>query len=385
MMNGYSFQDILGRPGSSLPVTVNGKRKVFYGTAAQPASLFINKKEGKLSTVINAGDCIDFIPAVPGIPAQACLGDIEGASECLEITLNGVFMPLETPLKIGDVIRIRMPKKEEPEKEEIEREEAEKEEPKIEESEIEESGIEEPEETGFGAHMQESGLPGEDSVLSADPKEVPGSDGMEPIGTAAEEAGQNISGTDSMEKDTPPEMPDRAVQTAKDMEGLRTFSETEGGTRHMQVADAVVDIRSRVISNTVKKDGNEADGQLELDFGMDMDKIPRPQPVREPELRKAQPVREPEMREAQPRPEPPTRPAPQPGGGSILFKLNGSPLRLPRKENGASYYLMDLLKYSGINLNNPQGTIELEVNGEPGMFQQKLREGDVIVIEEKKL
>ena len=66
-----------------------------------------------------------------------------------------------------------------------------------------------------------------------------------------------------------------------------------------------------------------------------------------------------------------------------MFRLNGSPLRLPQKENGGSYYLMDLLKYSGINLNNPKGTIELAVNGEPGMFQQKLREGDIVTIEEK--
>ena len=81
--------------------------------------------------------------------------------------------------------------------------------------------------------------------------------------------------------------------------------------------------------------------------------------------------------------------SPQPSrmgaGGSILFQLNGSPLRLPRKENGGSYYLMDLLQYSGINLNNPKGSIELVVNGEPGMFQQKLREGDSITIEEKML
>ncbi len=46
---------------------------------------------------------------------------------------------------------------------------------------------------------------------------------------------------------------------------------------------------------------------------------------------------------------------------------------------------MDLLQYSGINLNNPKGSIELVVNGEAGMFQQKLREGDSITIEEKML
>ncbi len=104
MMNGYNYYDILGRPGLNLTVTVNGRRKVFYGTAAQPASLFINKREGKLSEVIHAGDQVDFVPAVDGVPAKACLGDIEGADTCLAITLNGMMTDLETPLKNGDVI-----------------------------------------------------------------------------------------------------------------------------------------------------------------------------------------------------------------------------------------------------------------------------------------
>lgn len=114
MMNGYSFQDILGRSGLNLTVAVNGRRKVFYGTAAQPASLYINKKEGKLSEIVHAGDAIDFIPAVPGVSAKACLGDIEGAADCIDITLNGKHMPLETPLRNGDIIVMEPPLKEEP-------------------------------------------------------------------------------------------------------------------------------------------------------------------------------------------------------------------------------------------------------------------------------
>ncbi len=119
MMNGYSFLDIMGRSGFNLVVTVNGKRKVFYGTTVEPASLFINKKEGKLSEIIQAGDEIDFTPAVSGESASACLGDIEGAADCLDLTLNGERADLETPLKNGDVIVLRMPGEEaEPEAEE---------------------------------------------------------------------------------------------------------------------------------------------------------------------------------------------------------------------------------------------------------------------------
>ena len=106
MMNGYQFRDILGRSGANLSVTVNGERKIFYGTAAQPASLLINKKEGKLSDVIHAGDVIDFLPAIHGMPAKAFLEDIEGASSALELTLNGQRASLKTLLKNGDAILI---------------------------------------------------------------------------------------------------------------------------------------------------------------------------------------------------------------------------------------------------------------------------------------
>ncbi len=392
MMNGYSFQDILGRPGSSLPVTVNGKRKAFYGTAAQPASLFINKKEGKLSTVINAGDCIDFVPAVPGIPAQACLGDIEGASECLEITLNGVFMPLETPLKIGDVIRIRMPKKEEPETEEEEKgDKSEKEE----KDGIEENDIDEIEENGLGASAEEGGDSGIEETLDTADKEADRTDSIKAAGTDSMKtedsgaealkpgpAGMDDSSvnevSDSKTERTISETSEEPARSAKPAADLRTSSESESGTRHMQVTDAVADLKSRAASvghtskpNTVKVDGNMETGQLELDFSFGAGRTFPSQTVTRPEPK------------TEPKAEAPSKTGLQSAGGSIMFRLNGSPLRLPRKENGGSYYLMDLLKYSGINLNNPKGTIELAVNGEPGMFQQKLREGDIITIEEK--
>ena len=47
------------------------------------------------------------------------------------------------------------------------------------------------------------------------------------------------------------------------------------------------------------------------------------------------------------------------------------------------YYLMDMIEYSGIDLKNPRGKVNLSINGMPGMFQQELREGDMIKIEEE--
>lgn len=109
MMNGYSFRDIIGRSGANVTVTVNGRRKIFYGTSTQPASLLINQQEGKLSEVIHAGDSIDFVPAVQGAAAKPCLGDIEGADTCREITLNGAHVSLKTPLKNGDSVMMDPP------------------------------------------------------------------------------------------------------------------------------------------------------------------------------------------------------------------------------------------------------------------------------------
>lgn len=63
--------------------------------------------------------------------------------------------------------------------------------------------------------------------------------------------------------------------------------------------------------------------------------------------------------------------------------MNDSPIRLPRKKDGMPYYLMDMIEYSGIDLKNPRGKVNLSINGMPGMFQQELREGDMIKIEEE--
>ncbi len=297
MMNGYNFQDILGRPGTSLAVTVNGKRKVFYGTSAQPASLFINKKEGKLSTVINAGDCIDFVPAVPGVPARACLGDIEGASECLEITLNGVFMPLDTPLKIGDIIRIGMRKDETEEKED---EPAQKEDDiageEVQEKEVIDDGQLKLE---FEAGEEREPEPVSDARREKEP---------EPVFDARREREPEFEFLTEEELFDDPE----------DEEGME-----DNGPESIE---------------------EETDGWT-ADISEDRD---------------------------------PDKP-------ESVFRLNGEVIRLPRKADGNPYYLMDMIQYSGINTRNPKGKINLMVNGEPGMFQQPLKEGDQIIVEEEPL
>ncbi|RKI69128.1 cell division protein FtsA [bacterium 1xD42-67] len=64
----------------------------------------------------------------------------------------------------------------------------------------------------------------------------------------------------------------------------------------------------------------------------------------------------------------------------IRVTLNGGPLQLPGKPEGAPYYLMDLLEHSGIDFENLDRGVELQVNGAECAFTQELRSGDDVII-----
>lgn len=300
MMNGYNFRDIMGRSGANLTVMANGARKVFYGTASEPAALFINQKEGKLSDVIHAGDFIEFTPSVPGSPASACLGDLEGAAEGERVMLNGKPASLDTKLKNGDVVTIIFP---EPEEEEIAEER------------LNASAIPEMEEEEPGEMPSPSEIKAEKSVSSPEmsveesvsPLEMKAGESVSSLEMKAGESGSSLE-MKAGETDSSPEMKTGEPFPSPEMEAAESFSppETEGEKAKAAVVEPMVS-----------------------------------------------------------------------------FHLNGAPLRLPKKGDGRPYYLMDLIQHSGIDLENPKGTVELQVNGAQGRFQQVLKEGDVILIREK--
>ncbi len=283
MMNGYSFQDILGRSGANLTVSVNGKRKVFYGSAALPASLYINKKEGKLSDIVHAGDIIDFTPAVRGMPAKAYLRDIDGAPDSPEIALNGRYTSLDTPLKSGDIIMIK---------------------------------------------------------LADTPKAGP------------------------VEKKREPEQLSLEMMTE-----MRYAREALSASEEMQEPEDLEEILEAEEPEEVLELEAEAAEELEE--------------VLDPEMAEPENISEPEEDSEPEKVSVPVAAAAGQAAGNILFHLNDKPLRLPRKENGQPYYLMDMIEYSGIDLKNPKGKIRLSVNGDSAMFQQPLFQGDVIRIEEE--
>ena len=305
MMNGYNFRDIMGRTGANLTVTVNGKRKVFYGTASEPASLFINQKEGKLSDVIHAGDNIEFVPAVHGTPARACLGDIQGAALSDDVTVNGMRASLKTSLKNGDVIFIKVPAKEQ-------------------------------------AHEEETETPTEVIPHEKEKPEAP-----------AEEV---------LYEQKEPEIPAEAA--------------VNGAEAHKPEEQA-----EKVLTSEEGTVGGSALARLGR-FGAKV--APMKNELSEPPAKENPALRENSSADEAGGEEPAAKePSAETEVPKVLFHLNGSVLRLPKKEDGRPYYLMDLIEYADIDLEHPKGVVALSVNGEEGRFQQVLREGDIINITEE--
>lgn len=104
MMNGYNYQDMIGRSGQNLSVHVNGQRQMFYGEKAEPSVLKLNGKESQLSDQVNPGDKIEFVPASHGKNAFAQLSDIVKITGEKRVLLNGQEVEGDLPLKSGDVI-----------------------------------------------------------------------------------------------------------------------------------------------------------------------------------------------------------------------------------------------------------------------------------------
>ena len=110
MMNGYVYGHILGHSGKNVTVIVEGQKKVFYGERAVPAILKLNGTDASISDVVQAGDRVDFTPAVSGQDAQPAAADVmaEGFTpEDWDIYINGEKVSPETMLKNGDEISFR--------------------------------------------------------------------------------------------------------------------------------------------------------------------------------------------------------------------------------------------------------------------------------------
>jgi len=104
LMNGYVYEDLLGKTGKNLVVTLDGRRMVFHGEPAAPAILRVNGEESSMMTLVHAGDQIEFVPARPGVSAEKTLGELLGEDFRGRVLVNNEEAELTRPLAQGDVI-----------------------------------------------------------------------------------------------------------------------------------------------------------------------------------------------------------------------------------------------------------------------------------------
>ena len=105
LMNGYVYNDLIGRTGQSLVINLDGKRTLFRGEPATPSVLKINGEEKPASTVIQSGDVIDFTPARAGVSAVRTLEELLGADGAAEALVNGLPAAPDRLLQTGDEVR----------------------------------------------------------------------------------------------------------------------------------------------------------------------------------------------------------------------------------------------------------------------------------------
>lgn len=335
--------------------------------------MLINQREGKLSDIIHAGDSIDFVPAVPGIGAKACLGDIDGAADCVDITLNGIHVPLKTPLKSGDVIHMILPKKAEVKKvpDEAETGEAETENG----GETEEAGTEGKDSVGAKDEIEEAAPDAETGggesasmVLLPD-----GADTMQPEQAAGNKKTAevtlpkgSVAAKTSEESGAAPSLEQRNIEERHSGSALERL-----GRFGTKITPMMGEEKELNLPESIKENSQESHGQGEISIedSVSADSL------RADESQEADEAEE-ELAGSE-------EEAPVILKSTVVFRLNGSPIELPAKEDGRPYYLMDMIQYSGIDLERPKGVVKLTVNNAPGMFQQVLREGDIVCIEEE--
>ena len=103
-MNGYTYGDMLGKSGKSMSITLDGRRITLRGEPSSPAILTLNDEEVSLTTPVHAGDRIQFTPARAGTDAAKTLGELLGPDFEGRALVNNQEVPMDTPLKQGDVV-----------------------------------------------------------------------------------------------------------------------------------------------------------------------------------------------------------------------------------------------------------------------------------------
>lgn len=104
LMNGFHYGDMMGRTGANLSFTLNGQREFFRGTPAVESRMSINGQEAEFSTLVQAGDRIEFTPARSGRAAAQTLAQLLGEDFPGQVMVNGRPEALSYAIRQGDEV-----------------------------------------------------------------------------------------------------------------------------------------------------------------------------------------------------------------------------------------------------------------------------------------
>lgn len=408
-MNGYRYRDLFGRSGASLVVTVDGKRTVFYGKPATNSTLMLNGNAAGVDTLVQAGDVVEFIPAQPGEPARATVRDAVGENaENLPIKLNGEPADLDTPLKAGDVIVTKdseEPRSQEaPNADQNQRTPGEAKEQQA--LETVQTSASQPDAEAFEARTTPARAGIEETEARQETEVAQEPEGMEMAethmpGTALE---AETSDVETVETERPPAA-EPIVKAAADRMAEVPAEQKNASAQRQRRAIPVERRRVphqgefgstsavRTADTSMEKPGDfssrEVPGKVER--AEDPGRMESPDRAR----RQRQPAIPPRKLEAKARETAAADESAQgPVNGSLSatfgnstprenvwrFILNDKPVSFPAKPGNAPYLLLDMLEHSGLDFDNLTSPVVLAVNGMPGVFQQRLRQNDSIII-----
>lgn len=371
-MNGYQYRDLFGRSGSSMILTVNGKRNVLYGEPATNSTLTLNGNPATPSELVKAGDVLEFIPAKAGEAAKAKVSDIvpqdaENA-ENLVITVNGQLADFDTELNSGDVIV-----------------------------------------TGTPDEMQKRAEEAQNALVKT---------AQETTEAETEKDGQSEQTSAQEPNGKPEQKPNPAVNNAQAAKPETTVKRTAIAPDSSSHADeAAKPVRARTAKQARKTEQvlpPEQAPATEQTAEVEQTPAAEPAPFTLPRRRERRPMtildRPPgsentPAKQAQPKnkfekKEPGQTDKNDPFSNITQeeyeaavaplvrntwhFTLNDKPVTFPPKDGNAPYLLLDMLQHSGLDFDHLTSPVILAVNGVPGTFQQELKENDTIIIRQDK-
>jgi molybdopterin converting factor small subunit len=117
---GYNPRNLIGRRGSAVSFTLNGRKEIAGGEPGEPAVIYLNDSAAGLDKPVANGDRIIVEPAVEGKPAEVFVRDyMDGYTEksiyVIDdpyiikplVSINGSECSIDTLIRDGDEISIK--------------------------------------------------------------------------------------------------------------------------------------------------------------------------------------------------------------------------------------------------------------------------------------